>query len=437
MAWSLMWFSYNEAMRPSPSTNCARERHAVLDFGELSTLAEDRLLILGGDFNAHHPSLSSTQCPNAAGNHLHLTLNSSDTALLNDGSPTHVRGGRLDLTLVTATLFSRARWEIHPAVTNDHFGVCMYMRDVALPLVVPHIPRWNTSKVNWSLFSNALASWATGYNPLSWDVDSLKEDISAALDAAANGAIPLQGQPTRRHKNHWYYNEEMREASHRVCMFRRSFRQNRTQVTLANLRKAVCEVHATGTRAKISKFHEWCEGFNTHTPLSELWRKFHVTTNRFLPHLTHHAPVKEAQRLVEEFASRTSSAFLPQRAKETQQQLREGQIQNVRDMMAQLDETNTELPLRELTAVRRPDKYTAPSEDRVTYSILAHLGPAGDEVFLSVVNASWRTGRLPTAWKTATIVPIPKPKVPGAFRSISSVSCMEKTAEKIMLNRLL
>ncbi|XP_076065326.1 uncharacterized protein LOC143039332 [Oratosquilla oratoria] len=278
---------------------------------------------------------------------------------------------------------------------------------------------------------------ATGYNPTSCDVDSLEADFSVALHAAASAAIPLQGQPTRGHKNHWHYNEEMREANHRVCMFRRGFRRNRTQITLANLREAIREAHATVTCVRINKFHEWCEGFNTHTSLSELWRKLHVVTNRSCPRLNHHVPVEEAQWLVEEFASRISSAFLPQRTQETQQQLREGRIHYVGDMMAQPDETDTEFTLGELTAARRPGKNIAPGEDRVTYSMLAHLGPAGGEAFLRVVSASWRTGRLPTAWKTATIVPIPKPKEPGAYRPISLVSCMGKMAERMILSRLL
>ncbi|XP_076038633.1 uncharacterized protein LOC143023862 [Oratosquilla oratoria] len=78
--------------------------------------------------------------------------------------------------------------------------------------------------------------------------------------------------------------------------------------------------------------------------------------------------------------------------------------------MAQTDETDAEFTLGELTAARRPDKDTAPGEDRVTYSMLVHLGPAGDEAFLCET---------------------------GAYRPISLVSCMGKTAERMVLNRLL
>ncbi|XP_076043615.1 uncharacterized protein LOC143026730 [Oratosquilla oratoria] len=402
MAWRPMRFSYNEAMRPSPSTTCTGAVTRSWTLGK-------RAPLLGTDSSSSEGILTLTthlchphRGPNAAGNHLHLTLTSSPhIALLNDGSPTHVWG------------------------------------DVAPPPVVPHIPRWNTSKANWPRFSNALASWATEYNPSAWDVDSVEADLSTALHAAASDTIPLQGQPTRRHKNHWYYNEEMRDAYHRVCMFLRAFRRNRTQVSLANLRAAVREAHATATRVRVNKFYEWCKSFNAHTSLSELSRKLHVATNRSRPRLTHHASTEEAQRLVEEFASRTSSAFLLQRTQETQQQLREGRIHHVGDMMAQTDETDEEFTLGELMATRRPDKDTASGEGGVTYSILAHLGPAGDEAFLRVINGSWRTGRLPTAWKTATIVLIPKPKEPGAYRPISLVSCMGKTAERMVLNRLL
>ena len=48
----------------------------------------------------------------------------------------------------------------------------------------------------------------------------------------------------------------------------------------------------------------------------------------------------------------------------------------------------------------------------MTYSMLAHAGPAGEAAVLAVVNHSWLAGRLPAAWKVANIQPIPKPRDP-------------------------
>ena len=58
--------------------------------------------------------------------------------------------------------------------------------------------------------------------------------------------------------------------------------------------------------------------------------------------------------------------------------------------------------------------------------------PAHDEL-LQVINTSYGTGKLPASWKQANIVPISKPSDPEIQRPISFLSCLGKTAEKIVL----
>ena len=84
----------------------------------------------------------------------------------------------------------------------------------------------------------------------------------------------------------------------------------------------------------------------------------------------------------------------------------------------------------------RKTKDTAPGADGVTYSMLAHAGPAGEAALMALINCSWLTGRLPAAWKAADIQPIPKPREPDKPRPISLTSCTAKTAERMVLSRL-
>ena len=57
-------------------------------------------------------------------------------------------------------------------------------------------------------------------------------------------------------------------------------------------------------------------------------------------------------------------------------------------------------------------------------------------LLLRLINQSFQEGKLPEAWKTARIVPIPKPKKKGAFRPISLLPVMGKLMERMVLNRL-
>lgn len=55
---------------------------------------------------------------------------------------------------------------------------------------------------------------------------------------------------------------------------------------------------------------------------------------------------------------------------------------------------------------------------------------------INPINASWREGKLPEAWKRAKIKPIPKPKDRANPRLIRILSCINKTAEKMVRGRL-
>ena len=42
---------------------------------------------------------------------------------------THIKGGTLDLTLVSTDLYPNAHWKIHPTLTSDHFAIEITTKD--------------------------------------------------------------------------------------------------------------------------------------------------------------------------------------------------------------------------------------------------------------------------------------------------------------------
>ena len=68
--------------------------------------------------------------------------------------------------------------------------------------------------------------------------------------------------------------------------------------------------------------------------------------------------------------------------------------------------------------------------------MIAHMGPAGEEAFLHLLNCTMVQQNLPQVWNQQDTQPIPKPKDPSNPRPISLLSCLEKTAEKMVLKRL-
>ena len=83
---------------------------------------------------------------------------------------------------------------------------------------------------------------------------------------------------------------------------------------------------------------------------------------------------------------------------------------------------------------------TSPGFDTVHYQLLKHLPEDSLLLLLYIFNHIWLTQDFPTLWKTAIIIPVPKPgKVlsdPGSYRPIALSSCLCKTMERMVNSRL-
>ena len=93
--------------------------------------------------------------------------------------------------------------------------------------------------------------------------------------------------------------------------------------------------------------------------------------------------------------------------------------------------------MHELNIVLQVNKKSAPGSDGVHRSILHHTGPEARQIVLAFINKLYKDRRLPSTWKQAEQVPVPKSDKRNAFRPISLLSCVSKTMESMVLNRAL
>ncbi|XP_063871050.1 uncharacterized protein LOC135106207 [Scylla paramamosain] len=102
-----------------------------------------------------------------------------------------------------------------------------------------------------------------------------------------------------------------------------------------------------------------------------------------------------------------------------------------------LEEAPTDTPFtpQETWSTLKPGRDAAAGADKITYTLIREAGEPAYEELLRVINASYDAGKLPTSWKQANIVPIPKPNDPGSHRPISLLCCLRRTAE-MMMSRL-
>ncbi|KAG7158000.1 RNA-directed DNA polymerase from mobile element jockey-like 2 [Homarus americanus] len=179
-----------------------------LEAGELLTQATQELVLIAGDFNAHHPTINSTTRMNLDGRHLvELLTDVPEITLINTGEPTHILGGTLDLTFISTELVPVAQWEMDDELTSDHFATTTTLRMELLPPPPRPPPRWNTKKANWKLYQDELQKWFSNYEPAE-DIDQLNQDLTGAIQHAAEKAIP-KTNPTNR-------SEEKESQNHHI-----------------------------------------------------------------------------------------------------------------------------------------------------------------------------------------------------------------------------
>ena len=393
---------------------------------------------IGGDFNCHHTLLKTGDTTNTDGRHLARTLNEAPgVKLLNDGEVTHLQGGVLDLSLISATLAPLANWSLHPTLTSDHFAIRCSVDVATLPAPPPPPPRFLTKKADWPRFAAFLATVLQTLPPQD-NLDEVEAATTEAFRSAAEDAIPVSSKPRRLFKDYWFRDERVAEMNARLNATRKHFRRWPTEANKATL-KAVLQ-HTIRVKAEVreEKWVEWCRSLDSHSSLGAMWRKLRAIRGMTRPaSQTHPDPEGEAERLAAHFASRTSADNLAEATRRELLELSPAREDATTRACEEAAATDTPIVLHELTsALKSSSSDTSPGDDGITHSMIRHAGEAGHKALLQLFNSSLEERRLPVRWKSANIVPIPKPKDPGSFRPISLLSCVSKTMEKIILHRL-
>ncbi|KAG0713761.1 hypothetical protein GWK47_015507 [Chionoecetes opilio] len=318
-----------------------RSQRHQLEAGELLTMASHTSLLVAGYFNAHHPTLQSVSATNLTGRHLAVLLD-----------------------------------EVHPTLTSDHYATLTTL--TAAPPIPPRPPsRWNVKRADWGKFQASLDEWWVTYEPPG-DLHQQERDFKAALQRASDAAIPKCSPGHRHRPDWWFYNEDVREHNHRVNLHRKLYKRQPSPTILRLMQDVVTRARQVSQRAREAKWLEWCASFNQHTSLAQLWRNVRTASDAAPPRPAAHLhPHREAERLIGVFTARGSSAQLPPRIRHLQQQLRQHRVEAVREAHREPDVADHLFTRQELSSARKKGRDTLQRTGGVTYSMLAHAGPAG------------------------------------------------------------
>ena len=401
--------------------------------------------LLLGDFNGHHSLWGSTHT-NSRGRTIEEFIDCHNLCIFNDGSNTYLHPGygtysAIDLSLSDPTLFLDFEWSVlNDTHGSDHFPVVLKYNGKPTD---SHTPRWKLNKADWILFTELCLQTIVSdkYENYEEPVEAFSRD----LIEIANRSIP-KSKVNSFHISKPWFDSEVKEA---IKARKKSLRKFNSQPTEANLTEFKMLRARARRLVRQKKRHSWrsyISKLNSRTPSSKVWQMIKKIQGRVTTaHLQHLivndeefiTPEDIANKLGQQFSFNSSSDnYTPEFVKFKAQA--EKLSLDIRSDNS--EEYNAPLTMEELHKALTKAKDSATGPDEIHYQLIKHLPKSCLQVLLHVFNDIWDSGRFPNSWRMATIIPIPKPNKnhsdPNNYRPIALTSCLCKTMERIVNDRL-
>ena len=413
--------------------------------------------IIIGDINGHHPDWDANCLePDQVGTAVNNWTATNSWIALNSGVPTCTGYGertRLtapDVTLVHRDLARRCTWSVGEDLGSDHLPqVVTAVVDGSRPRRIRKT-RWAFHKADWTAYTEKCEAAIADLPLDSLPVETLASRLTEIIQAASVEAIP---RGARADPKPWACDPEVEEAV-------RERREARTALhehpdapgAVQRWKEAKKKAAETETAARQQSFRALATTeLNKPTAIgrvTKILRKMEGTVQDPCPGQAINgdrgqslaADRAKADAFVRTYAGVSRNARVKRRDRPVKTELRE---LRARPCCCEGERTQACQPftmqeLRDQLQHMKPRK--APGPDQVCTEHLQHLGPIARRALLHTINRSWLTAEVPSAWKRATIIPIPKagkdPKAVESYRPIALTSHVAKLAERMVAARL-
>lgn len=407
--------------------------------------------VLFGDFNAHSHTWGSSYA-NSHGNVVDQILTSNtDIFLLNNPyTPTHLNSSsgslsNIDLTLCSTSLAPKLDWAAHHDLCDsDHFPLHISTSGQKINQIKT-TPRWQIHKANWSHFEEITANSQSLPDPS--NITLSVDEFTNLLTNAAHSSIPRTSGIIRPRQVPWW-SQEIKSAIQDRKLALHAYERSRSQAAFIEYKKTRAKVRVLVRSSKKRSWISFISSINQAVPNSTMWSNIKRLTGNKSPKylsqiLINNQLITDPLSMSESFASHYAAvssnenydpSFLEEkiRAEAHPTQFHDDPSQPYNHPISE-----TELQI----AIQKDFKNSAPGPDEIHSAMLKHLHPNAFSYLLDLFNQILKQGVYPAAWKTAIIIPIPKPDSDplciSSYRPIALTSVLGKTLEKILNKRLI
>lgn len=402
--------------------------------------------ILLGDFNAHHPLWGNSRT-DQAGREVERLLTSSNLCLLNDKRATYCHPATatltaIDLSITSPSILQDYQWNVEDNPHgSDHFPITLKSTHQPPPTTPSG---WAFKRADWDRFSE-LCNFNIDSPSILTAPDPAAE-FSKAIINIADQAIPKCKHKGIKPAKPWF-NQECKDA---IQTRHRAFHKVKTNPTMANIQEYSTRKAATRRTMRQSKRASWSEfvsKLNSRTPARKVWNIIRKISGKKTPTPRSHLcqgntlltrDKEVADTIAQTFAFNSSSAHY---SPEFQAYKQAVEATAINFNSSNSEEYNTPFSTEELQRSLQLSHDTAAGPDDIHYQLLRHLPDKAQQCLLELFNHIWKTNYFPPSWQQATVLPIPKPGKPptdpSSYRPIALTSCICKTMERMVNNRLI
>ncbi|UYV65644.1 hypothetical protein LAZ67_3004944 [Cordylochernes scorpioides] len=422
----------------------------LIDDGTMAQFLTDNTIIVG-DLNAKH-QLWGCSTPNPRGKILSNLFDDNAFMCLNDGNPTHHSysyntAQALDISFSSPDIFHKCKWQILKSIGSDHLPILI---EISTKTKTSSIKEkfWNFKKANWNLYQQ---NTNEDFRKAPTRIKDLEQNwicFKNTIIKAAKVSIP------RGNIKKWIPNYTHQAKDIQTLITKRNELQKKCTQNQTNCRTELNIVNAKIKRLYVNmkreKWKQTCENLNPRNPNTKLWhlakqidRAQPQTENTNMIKNTDGTPAtndKNAANLLGNSYQISSKIKFEIKDKKVEKKARKI-IHDCKNVTSTHNIFHEKINMKELDyALENTDLNKTPGPDGIHGQMISNLGKNGKEKLLDIFNNSWKTGKLPQDWKTATIIPIKKldksADDPKNYRPISLTSICCKLMEKIILRRL-
>jgi ribonuclease HI len=427
-----------------------------IDVDKYKPFFANKNAFITGDLNAKN-SLWGSPAPNKSGESLEQLLNENDFIVLNTGQPTYQcrLGGQshLDLTIASNSMALKCSWyTINNTLGSDHQPTFVLINEA--PDETQPSNRWLTNKADWQQYTANCKDFFKNWVHLANDSELNFRNIVSCINKAANKCIP-KSKPRKSSKVFKkqlpYWNDKCRSAIYDRNRARNKMNKSKDLNDCMEYRrlKGIAQ-HVIKTEARLY-WQNYCGTIRNNEKLSSVWnmaKRMNGSTVNIRRHIiaengiTAENDMDKANLMANYFAKISSNANYSDVFKLN----RAAREADILQELGQPDQSDNSLlnecfNLAEIfRAIRDLKNDTSPGDDKISYEMLKHLPRKAVKIILKLFNQCWLSGKLPSEFKHAVVLPIHKPDKdptnPSSYRPISLTNTIGKLMERLVTNRL-